>query len=73
MLCVQYSQQIKYAPCTSPAQLTRQQWKVVVVDRESSKLIENVMRLNDFLDENVTGIVDWCILFQSNRLSGRSN
>ncbi|KAG5518740.1 hypothetical protein PMAC_002709 [Pneumocystis sp. 'macacae'] len=31
-------------------------WKIVIVDNESSTIINNVMSLNDFLEENVTSV-----------------
>lgn len=31
-------------------------WKIVIVDNESSEIINNVMNLNDFLEENVTSV-----------------
>ncbi|KAG4305501.1 hypothetical protein PORY_001057 [Pneumocystis oryctolagi] len=35
---------------------TGEKWKIVIVDNESSAIINNVMSLNDFLEENVTSV-----------------
>lgn len=34
--------------------LTRLQWKVLVVDEESRKIIDNVVKEDDILNENIT-------------------